>query len=119
MEPERLRDWTETDLLRILAEIEDMPNDAITDHIFGPFRQKSIFVRKELANRERERTEKTQWDKWAADMFQRIQAYDDAMKVARDQLDHQKKVSLVSTIVAVVAALAAVASAVASFLGRQ
>jgi predicted lysophospholipase L1 biosynthesis ABC-type transport system permease subunit len=71
-----------------------------------------------VAERDR-RKQKSEWDKWSADIFQRVQAHDDAMKVARDQLDHQKKVSLISTIVAVVAALAAVASAVASFLGRQ
>jgi len=110
------KNMNRTELVEYLKAVSDVElEENITA---GPGDGMSFRYSAAVAEKDR-RKQKSEWDKLSADMFQRIQAHNDAMKVARDQLDHQKRVSLISTIVAVVAALAAIASAVASFLVRH
>lgn len=102
-------------LQSLLAEILELPAQPEAEAFFGAARRRESFVRAEIARREAEKSQKSEWDRWSADMFQKIQAHDDTMKAVRDQLDHQKGSSRRAMLISIVAAIAAVASAVAAF----
>jgi hypothetical protein len=104
-----------SELEALLAEILELPAQPEVEAFFGAPRRRVAFVRAEIARRETEKSQKSEWDRWSADMFQKIQAHDDTMKVVREQLDHQKDSSRRAILISIVAAIAAVASAVAAF----
>jgi hypothetical protein len=72
----------------------------------------------ELEEIEKTNAQENEVSRWSADMFQKIQAHDDAMALAKAQLDHQRSSTNKAMWVSIVAALAAIASAIASFLAR-
>lgn len=106
----------DAELDRLLSEILALPAQPSVEAFFGAARRREGVVRDEIARRSQESTQKKDFDIWTADMFQRIQAHDDAMKVARDQLGHQKSSSSKAMWISIAAALAAIGSAILAWL---
>lgn len=115
-EPSKLREWDDESLAGLMADILALPEDPKVEKFFGQVRRRAELVRDEIARRAQESSQKMEFDRWAADMFQRIQAHDDAMRVAKDQLDHQKSSSSKAMWISIAAALAAIGSAILAWL---
>jgi phosphoserine aminotransferase len=116
--PDELRKLDVAALESLLAEILELPAQPEVEAFFGAARRRVTFVQAEIARREQEQVQSKEWDRWSADMFQRIQSHDETMAAAREQLNHQKSSSRVAMWVSIAAALASIGSAIAAFLVR-
>ena len=118
-EPNQLRSMETGELEALLAEILELPAQPEVEAFFGAPRRRATLVQSEIARREQAQVQSLEQNRWSADMLQKIQAHDEAMRVARDQLKDQKDSSKLAMYISIAAALASIGSAIAAFLVRS
>lgn len=117
--PGELRKLNIDELESLHAEILALPAQPDVEAFFGEARRRVAFVQSEIARREQERSQSLEQNRWSADMLQKIQAHDETMRVARDQLKNQKDSARTAMWISIAAALASIGSAIAAFLVRS
>jgi hypothetical protein len=114
LSPDEVDKCTDEELADLDKQVALTPHSSFPTH--QRIHERAQYLRQVIAQKAALRQEKKEWDKWSAEMFQRIEAHDTAMAVAKAQLDHQKSSSNRAMWISIAAALAAIASAILAWL---